>query len=145
MAIRFRELMYNTFAGLKAKLETLYNAETDPANVYVQFETLPGAVFKAYLTQQYAPVSSVVFTGSGVNDMTAGATYTGEEDAIFEVTIDSEGTPDTFKWSKNGVEQATGVAITGSAQSLGGEVSVTFTATTGHTATESWTFSVMIA
>lgn len=45
---------------------------------------------------------------------------------------------DTFEWFLNGVSQASGVSITGSAQSLVDGISITFTSTTGHTLSEYW-------
>lgn len=45
---------------------------------------------------------------------------------------------DTFEWFLNGVSQASGVAITGTAQSLGGIQSITFTSTSGHTTGDMW-------
>lgn len=89
------------------------------------------------------PLSSVTFSGSGLNDLTVSGTYTGSLNATYVVVIDAEGTPDTFKWSNDGGDtyEATGVAITGSAQTLEKGISVTFAATTGHTNTESWSFT----
>lgn len=82
------------------------------------------------------------FTGSGLNDITVGGTYTGDSNATYQVVIDGESTPDTFKWSNdNGSSfEATTVAVTGSAQTLENGITITFAATTGHTSTEYWTF-----
>lgn len=77
--------------------------------------------------------------GSGLNDLTAGGSYSGSANAKFEVEIDATGTPDTFKWRKNVASYTTGVAITGGAQTLSDEVTVTFAATTGHTLANEWT------
>lgn len=90
-------------------------------------------------------VEAPVFTGTGLNDMTTGGEFTGDADIEFEVEIDATGTPDTFKWSKDGVEQDTGVSITGSDQTLSDGVTVTFDATTGHTLAEKWTFTARAA
>lgn len=87
-------------------------------------------------------LTPVVFSGTGLNDMTSGGTYTGLSDTTYIVEIDATGTPDTFKWSDdNGASYTTGVAITGGAQVLSNGVSVTFAATTGHTLADSWTFN----
>lgn len=64
------------------------------------------------------------FSGSGVTE--------------FDVEIDSQGTPDTFKWRQDGGAWTEGVAITGAAQALADGVSITFTATTGHALGASW-------
>jgi len=79
------------------------------------------------------------FSGSGLNDLTWGTGYSGGgSSAYFEVEIDAAGTPDTFKWRKNGGAYTTGVAITGGAQTLSDSQTVTFGATTGHTLGDKW-------
>lgn len=84
----------------------------------------------------------VTFTGSGPNDMTAGGTYSGTSSKTFVIEIDGTGTPDTFQWSQDGGSTwtATGVSITGAAQTLQEGMTVTFTATTGHTLGDRWNF-----
>jgi hypothetical protein len=91
-------------------------------------------------------VGNPTFTGSGLNDMTTGGVYTGTTDKRYRVVIDSIGTPDTFKWSDDGGQTyiATGVNITGSAQTLNDGVQVTFIHTSGHTANDFWEFNVTI-
>jgi len=83
------------------------------------------------------------FTGSGLNDMATGGTFTGSSVLSYRVQIDSTGTPDTFSWSDDGGSawDATAVAITGSAQTLNNGVQITFGATTGHTLDNRWDFS----
>ena len=39
------------------------------------------------------------FSGSGLNDLTPSGNYTQRITRGFNVEIDGEGTPDTFKWS----------------------------------------------
>jgi uncharacterized phiE125 gp8 family phage protein len=87
-------------------------------------------------------------TASTLNDMTAGGTFTGTARTTFEVEIDAEGTPDTFKWRKitrdsNGSKTygswTATVSITGAAQTLADGTTVTFNATTGHTPGDAWT------
>lgn len=74
--------------------------------------------------------------------MTSGGSYTGGTFPNYHIVIDGEGTPDTFKWSDNGVTfNATGVAITGAAQALSNGITVTFGATTGHKIGDQWNFS----
>ena len=82
------------------------------------------------------------FTGSGLNDLTVGGTYSGASPLDYKVEIDGTGTPDTFKWSDDGgiTWDASTVSITGSAQTLNNGVTVTFGATTGHTSTNNWVF-----
>jgi len=84
--------------------------------------------------------TNLSFTGSGLDDMTFGGTYSGDaaSEILYRVVIDATGTPDTFEWFKGGVSQASGVSITGSAQSLSDGFTVTFLATTGHTVADYW-------
>lgn len=106
----------------------------------VLFECLQGTKAAAA-----AAVGADVFTGSGLDDLTPGGTYAPSTpvDTSFVVTIDAEGTPDTFKWSNDGGStwEAETVAITGAAQALENGVTITFGATTGHTNAESWAFT----
>ena len=87
-------------------------------------------------------ITKETYSGSALDDMTSGGTFTGTSDLSYKVEIDGTGTPDTFKWSDDGGStwDAETVAITGSAQTLNNGVTVTFAATTGHTSTNSWTF-----
>jgi hypothetical protein len=88
--------------------------------------------------------NAATFTGAGLNDLTSGGTATAGITATstYEVEIDATGTPDTFKWRLNGGSYTSGVAITGSAQTLSNGVTVTFAATTGHTLANSWSVRV---
>ena len=79
------------------------------------------------------------FDGTGLNDAAWGVAFSGAASAYYEVEIDAEGTPDTFKWRKNGGGWTTGVSITGAAQTLDDGQTITFAATTGHTLGDSWT------
>ncbi len=76
--------------------------------------------------------------GSGDDDATAGGTYSGVTDSVYEVEIDAEGTPDTFKWRKDTGSWTTGVAITKAAQTLGEGVTITFADDDNHTLGDKW-------
>ncbi|MEA2014863.1 MAG: hypothetical protein U9N38_06125, partial [Thermodesulfobacteriota bacterium] len=82
------------------------------------------------------------FSGSGLNDATWGTAYSAADSAYFEVVIDGVGTggggADTFKWRKDGGAWTTTVDITGAAQTLSDSQTITFAATTGHTADDQW-------
>ena len=88
-------------------------------------------------------VGAVTFTGSGLDDMTAGTTFTGDSVTNYKVEIDGTGTPDTFKWSDDGGStwNVETVSMTGSAQTLSNGVTITFAATTGHTLADYWEFT----
>lgn len=84
-----------------------------------------------------------LFTGVGLDDLTPGGTYSGNGSTDFRVEIDaSVPSPDTFKWSNDGgvTWEATGVAITGAAQTLENGVTITFGAIDGHTVGDLWDF-----
>ena len=85
------------------------------------------------------------FKGNGLNDVTWGTGYSAADSAYFEVVIDAEGTPDTFKWRKDGGGWTTGVSITGAAQTLSDSQTITFAATTGHTLTDQWVIGNLFA
>ncbi len=91
-------------------------------------------------------IGVATFGGSGLSDMTPRGTFSGSSTLNYKVQIDSQGTPDTFKWSDDGGStwDATGVAITGSAQNLNNGVTITFHATTGHTTGGNWIFSAFV-
>lgn len=97
---------------------------------------------KSSFTTDVLEIEPVVFSGTGLDDMTSGGTWTGITDSVYEVRIDATGTPDTFEWKKDGVIQASTVSITGSAQTLDNGVQVTFLADTGHDLNAKWTFDV---
>ena len=92
-------------------------------------------------------INNDTFSGTGNDDLTITGynanTSSGEVGRSYKIQIDSAGTPDTFKWSRNGgtTWMATGVEITGSSQQLEGDIYVTFGATTGHDDGDNWTFT----
>jgi len=82
------------------------------------------------------------FQGSGLDDAFFGGHFKGTAGKNFYVKIDGTGTPDTFEWGYDSASpQATGLNITGSAQSLSDNIDVEFSATTGHTSGDKWTGS----
>jgi len=89
---------------------------------------------------EFSGVGTVSFTGSGLDDMTAGSSFTGSTSKDFVVEIDAEGTTDTFRWSNDGGDtwEATDVAITGSDQTLEESMTVNFGAVTGHSLGDEW-------
>ncbi len=86
----------------------------------------------------------VFFTGTGLNDMTAGGTFTGTVNRTFRIEIDNATvTPNTFRWSQDGGTPwtASGIAITAAvAQTLVEGMTVTFASDAGHTLTDRWDF-----
>lgn len=98
-------------------------------------------------------IGSVVYasgTGGSLNDATITGAYTGSlYNATVVVRIDTvggAGVADQYEWEVNGSVQASGVAITGSPQSLGFGLSVDFGttgSTTHHVAADAWSVHVV--
>ena len=100
--------------------------------------------FEAEVTQKFGR-GLEAFSGEGLDDLTAGGVYTGSSLLGYTIEIDAEGTPDTFRWTDDsGATWTEDVSITGSAQTLGEAITVTFNATTGHTLGESWFIASII-
>lgn len=84
-------------------------------------------------------VVSIIYPG--LDDAAPSGTCTQAGGAVFEVEIDTTGTPDKFRWRKDGGAWTSGVSITGAAQLLSDGISVTFGATTGHSYAAKWTIT----
>ncbi|MBN1787536.1 MAG: right-handed parallel beta-helix repeat-containing protein [Sedimentisphaerales bacterium] len=84
---------------------------------------------------------------TGPDDCNSSGVFTGHEEITYTIEIDAEGTPDTFKWSKDGgnVWEAETVEITGSAQLLDNGVSITFAGTDNHDLGDKWTVDVTLS
>jgi hypothetical protein len=116
------------------------NSGTNNAGIYRAIKV--GSTNTIYYMKLF---STAVFTGSGLNDCTAGGTYTGSPDSTtFTIIIDGTGTPDTFKWKKGSGSYTEGVSITGAAQTLSDGLTVTFGATTGHTISAQWVITTNV-
>jgi hypothetical protein len=88
-------------------------------------------------------ITSVDFTGTGINDVTAIGPYIGSTaGSVFTIQIDSNGTADTFKWKKDGGSWTTGVVITCLQQFLIENLSIIFAVLNGHTIGDIWAVTV---
>lgn len=97
---------------------------------------------------------TVYYDGSALDDLTVSGSASGSEDLRIEIEIDGTA-PDTFRWRvwETSLDPNTGygaytslVAITGAAQVITGTgISITFGATTGHTAGDKWFISAKAA
>lgn len=86
--------------------------------------------------------STGVFSGVGLNDMaTSGNNTVAGDNSTVIVVIDSTGTPDTFKWNRNGGSFTTGVSLASCPCTLFSGTKISWTHTTGHTLNDQWTFS----
>lgn len=87
----------------------------------------------------------VTFTGTGADDATFEFTTIQSNGTNYVIEIDGGDPtdPNTFKWSNDGGStwEATGVAITGTAQLLDLGTYVVFGATTGHVTGDNWNFT----
>lgn len=92
---------------------------------------------------EFGQVSEPVFSGTGLDDLSAEAEYRLATDTSVTVEIDAAATPDMFRWSLDGglTWVAEDVPVTGSAQTLQDGIAVAFGATTGHTVGDRWTFT----
>jgi phage tail sheath gpL-like len=75
---------------------------------------------------------------TGLNDLTSGGTFTGTQDAVFEIEVIATGTPDTWRWRKNGGSWSAAVTMSTNAVALSDGVTATFAASTGHTRFATW-------
>ena len=90
-------------------------------------------------------IGTITQTGTGLSDLSITGTYShSDADTSFVITIDGTGTPNTYKWSDDGgtTWDATTVNCTTTYAALSHGIFVKFAATTGHTLTNSWAFTV---
>jgi hypothetical protein len=82
----------------------------------------------------------VATQGNQLDDFNISGTYKGYEAKNYIIEIDSNATPNTFRWSKDGGVTFVNenVSITGAAQTLENGLSGTFTATIGHGIGDRW-------
>jgi len=94
-----------------------------------------------YLNQGDAiGAANTIFTGAGLDDGFLGGYFEGTTSVTYYVRIDANGTPDTFEWSKDNfvTTVATGITIDGTDQALDNNITIKFSATTGHTLGDVW-------
>jgi hypothetical protein len=92
------------------------------------YDTTPGPVF----------YTSATGTILNLNDMTSSGTFTGTANRTFTITIDGEGTPNTFTLVSSST--TTSVPITPGDIAVGEGMFVSFASTTGHTLGDRWDF-----
>ena len=88
--------------------------------------------------------TSEVFTGSGLDDLTPAGTFSGVRGIIYKIVISLAAGTDKYDWYKDGVVQASAVAMTPGADTLDLGVTATFAAQTGHTLGDFWEFEATI-
>ena len=102
-----------------------------------------GVTISIATSSDHTTGDSWVFTcrNPHLDDAAISGTFSGSVATTIEVEIDAEVTPDTFQWRQDAGAWTTGVAITGSAQLLADGISITFSATTGHSFSSKWTIT----
>ena len=118
-----------------------YFGGTDPLPATINLSD--GVTISIATSSDHTTGDKWIFTARNphLDDAAVSGDFTGTAVATFDVEITSEAAPDTFKWRKNAGAYTTGVAITGAAQLLSDGISITFTATTGHSYSASWTIT----
>ena len=91
-------------------------------------------------------VPNTIYTSkTGTINLTPNASAYNSTSTVYWFKIDGTGSPNTFSWgvgSTGGAATATGVAITGAAQTISNGLTVTFSATTGGVLNDLWQFRV---
>jgi len=106
------------------------------------FDSVTVSIVPRTVSYELSGLRTPVFNGSGLNniDTTAVATLDMVQPTTYRISIDGDGTPDTFRWSKDGGDtwEDTDVAMTGGLQELDHGVGIIFGTTTGHTIGDYW-------
>ena len=106
------------------------------------FDKVSVSIVPRTVSYEVSGIRTPVFTGSGLNDISTSIVTTLDMilPTTYRVSIDDDGTPDTFRWSKNGGVswEATDISITGDFQELEHGVGIKFNSTTGHTIGDRW-------
>jgi len=145
-AAGFDLLVRYTYTGSAPTLTFQANEGTEGSPTWTSLTVDTHGIKHCRTADTYAniPADDAVCTAvsqcSGLDDLTSGGAHSAASCSYIEVEIDGTGTPDTFKWRKNGGSYTEDVSITGSAQTLSDGVTVTFGATTGHTLADNWAF-----
>jgi hypothetical protein len=122
---------------------------SDGSNGYVYQITededhVAGDFFK--IESASSTIGTPIFTGAGIDDLTASGTYTGTLSRTYRVQIDGDIIPNTFRWSDTDgdVWNDSNVPITATNQLLNEGVFVRFGSSIGHTLNDYWTIDVTI-
>lgn len=127
------------FIESKTELEDFWGDDAGPVlnkssiPIMLQWES------SAIVTTATTVGAAVKMVGAGTPTLTSGGSYTGtSDDAMFEIKIESIGTPDKMQWRKDGGSWSTATDVLTTAMTLSDGVTVTFSATTGNTLKDRW-------
>ena len=88
---------------------------------------------------------SIYFVGAGLNDLISSGAFTGDKDATYIAQIDSNSSPDTFRWRYAGRNiWQNEIPITGANQLLDRDVYVSWATTQLHTVGDKWTLTAEV-
>ena len=103
--------------------------------------TIDDSTNEITLATSHTTQPAVTFTGSGLDDLEVSLdSFSGTYPTTYTITVAGTGTPDTFDWT-DGTNSGTGVSMSTSLITLSNGMEISFGATTGHTLTESWTWT----
>lgn len=88
---------------------------------------------------------TIVFGGAGLNDMTKSGTFTGDRPHAYIVTVAGVGVPNTYSVTKDGTAIVTAANMVAGPVLIDDGISITFAATIGHTAGNTWSFTTTTA
>lgn len=146
----------NGLLGVHAELEQRGNeidvkylkiAESHKAFLCAPLEWMRGGQMRALwdTTHRRYPIPthrpstrSIVFTGTGSNNLTSAGIYSGQDNATYTIRLLSS---TTLQWKKNTGDWTGPVTITGAAQLLTDDITITIPTGT-HNASDQWIISV---
>jgi hypothetical protein len=126
---------------------TISNLVVNPTSITFDIDSISGSIdFTVEGNKWAGKIGSPSFNGTNDedNDMSTSGRYIGGTNSTYEVEIDATGTPDTFKWRKDGGSYTTGINITGNKQTLENGIRINFRQTTGHTLADRWIFNTFV-
>lgn len=110
---------------------------------YLNFKFRVNQVLNDSIILTFPNFSAVVFSGSGLNDMTCDATELGTynltDPEFFTVRISTVAGTDKFDWTSDGRTWTIGVSCAAT-NTLEDHITITWGAITGHTIGDTWTF-----
>jgi hypothetical protein len=130
-----------TFSGTITGVHSSTTGTFDSLSTTSVQSVITDLIVAAKTRVESSSTNAPTFTGTGINDLSIGGSYTGTGTRTYTVTIATTGSPDTFNWTDSNSGSGTDVPITGSLQSLSGGISIQFADLTGHTAGDQWVFT----
>jgi len=136
----------DTFNLTDAFVEFQWDWAGDDLDYELQYKKAGVSVWtKAHVRNPVGDFDEPSFSGTGTLLFTIIGNYMGETDLTFDIEIDGDGSPNTFKYSiDGGSSYIEGNAITGSTQDLAFGISIVFSDITGGVLLDHWSFPVRL-